>query len=182
MLPVEATSLIGSLGGIAEIAKASFGEEAVRRAGRTRAERRWRRLVVIADFVEGLGPWAWWIGGVILLALEIVLPGNVFVWFGIAAILTGVVAMFTDVAWQIQLIIFGVLSLVLVIVGRGYFARGSQSAEPLLNRRADSLVGRVYVLSEPIVGGSGTHPGRRRELAGQRARPAVGDAGQGGWP
>lgn len=111
---------------------------------------------MIADFVEGLGPWAWWVGGVVLLALEIVLPGNVFVWFGIAAILTGVVAMFTDLAWQVLLIIFGALSLVLVIVGRGYFARGSQSAEPLLNRRADSLIGRVYVLSEPIVGGSGT--------------------------
>ena len=36
LLPVEATSLIGSLAGIAEIAKASFGEEATaaRRAGR----------------------------------------------------------------------------------------------------------------------------------------------------
>ena len=111
---------------------------------------------MIGDFVEGLGPWAWWIGGVILLALEIALPGNVFVWFGIAAILTGVVAMFSDLAWQVLLIIFAVLSLVLVIVGRRYFARGSQSAAPLLNRRADSLVGRVYVLSEPIVGGSGT--------------------------
>jgi regulator of protease activity HflC (stomatin/prohibitin superfamily) len=32
MLPVEATALIGSLTGIAEIAKATFGEEAVRRA------------------------------------------------------------------------------------------------------------------------------------------------------
>jgi regulator of protease activity HflC (stomatin/prohibitin superfamily) len=35
MLPIEATSLIGSLAGIAELAKASFGEEAVaRRSGR----------------------------------------------------------------------------------------------------------------------------------------------------
>jgi regulator of protease activity HflC (stomatin/prohibitin superfamily) len=35
MLPVEASSLIGSLAGIAELAKASFGEEATaRRAGR----------------------------------------------------------------------------------------------------------------------------------------------------
>jgi regulator of protease activity HflC (stomatin/prohibitin superfamily) len=35
MLPIEATSLIGSLAGIAELAKASFGEEAVaRRTGR----------------------------------------------------------------------------------------------------------------------------------------------------
>lgn len=33
LLPLEATALIGSLTGIAELAKASFGEEAVKRAG-----------------------------------------------------------------------------------------------------------------------------------------------------
>lgn len=107
-------------------------------------------------FVEGLGAWAWWIGGVILLALEIVAPGNIFVWFGLAAILTGVVAMFGDVSWQVELLIFGVLSLVLVIAGRRYFARRSGGgAEPFLNQRLDGMVGRDYVISEPIVDGVG---------------------------
>jgi inner membrane protein len=110
---------------------------------------------VIVDFVRGLGAWAWIIGGVILLALEIAAPGNVFMWFGVAAVLTGVLSLFTDLGWQIDLIVFGGLSLILVIVGRRYFARRSESADPLLNRRAESLVGRVYVLSEPIVGGIG---------------------------
>lgn len=108
------------------------------------------------DFVEGLGAWAWWIGGVILLALEILAPGNVFVWFGVAAILTGVVALLADITWQLEWIIFGVLSLVLVIAGRRYFARRAEtSAEPFLNRRLDAMVGHDYVLSEPIVDGVG---------------------------
>jgi inner membrane protein len=110
---------------------------------------------VILETIRALGAWAWWIGGVILLALEIVVPGNVFVWFGIAAILTGVVAIVTDLAWQVEAIIFGVAAIVLVVVGRRYFARVGGSEEPLLNERATQLIGKVYVLGDPIVAGMG---------------------------
>ncbi|SDB03386.1 NfeD family protein [Bauldia litoralis] len=110
---------------------------------------------MILDLLDDLGPWAWWIAGLVLLGLEIILPGNVFVWFGIAAILTGAVALFADFGWQVDLILFAVLSLVLVIVGRRFFARRSRSDEPMLNRRLDGMVGRQYVLPEPIVGGVG---------------------------
>jgi membrane protein implicated in regulation of membrane protease activity len=110
---------------------------------------------MILDFVNDLGAWAWWVGGAILLAIEIVAPGNVFVWFGIAAILTGAAALVTDIAWQYELVLFAVLSLVLVLVGRSWFGRPGASEEPLLNERAMRLVGRSYVLGDPIVGGSG---------------------------
>jgi len=110
---------------------------------------------MILDFVRDLGAWAWWVGGALLLAIEIAAPGNVFVWFGIAAILTGVVALVADVAWQFQLVLFAVTSLILVIVGRRYFGRASASEEPLLNERATRLVGESYVLGDPIVGGTG---------------------------
>ena len=108
MLPIEASALIGSLAGIAELAKASFGEEAIARRSGTGAGDRRRRHAMILDFIRDLGAWAWWVGGAILLALEIVAPGNVFVWFGIAAILTGAVALVADISWQVQLILFAV--------------------------------------------------------------------------
>lgn len=110
---------------------------------------------MILDFIRDLGAWAWWVGGAVLLALEILAPGNVFVWFGIAAVLTGAAALVADVSWQAQLILFAVLSLVLVVLGRRWFARPSASEEPLLNERATRLVGESYVLGEPIVGGTG---------------------------
>ncbi|HET7715727.1 MAG TPA: NfeD family protein [Bauldia sp.] len=110
---------------------------------------------MILDFIRDLGAWAWWVGGAILLALEIIAPGNVFVWFGIAAILTGAAALVADIAWQFQLILFAVLSLILVIVGRRYFGRAGASEEPLLNERATRLVGQSYVLGDPIVDGTG---------------------------
>jgi hypothetical protein len=110
---------------------------------------------MIVDVIRGLGPWAWWIGGAILLALEIAVPGNVFVWFGIAGILTGAVSLLTDLGWQGELILFAGASLVLVIVGRRYFARAGASEEPLLNERATRLIGQSYILGDPIVGGTG---------------------------
>ena len=110
---------------------------------------------MIVDTIRDLGAWAWWVGGAILLAIEIVAPGNIFVWFGIAAVLTGAAALVADIGWQIQLIIFAI-----AVAGAGggrpqLFRPGRTSDEPLLNQRATQLVGQAYVLGDPIVGGTG---------------------------
>ncbi len=111
---------------------------------------------MIEDVLVELGPWAWWIAGLILLALELLIPGNVLVWFGIAAILTGLEILIVDFGWQVSLLLFVVLSAVLVVLGRRYFARENKPGEqPFLNDRARRLVGGIYVLTKPIVGGRG---------------------------
>ena len=111
---------------------------------------------MIVEFLRGLGVWNWFIGGVILLGLEVFAPGNVFVWFGVAALLTGAVAWSVDLGWQMELIIFVVLAVILALAGRRLFARDSSPGEqPLLNDRAQRIVGSVYVLGEPIIDGKG---------------------------
>lgn len=111
---------------------------------------------MVLDFVRSLGPWAWIIAGLILLGLEVLAPGNVFVWFGVAALITGGLALITTLGWQAYFLIFVVLAVVLVVAGRRYFARGpAVSEQPFLNQRAAGLVGRSYVLAEPIVDGHG---------------------------
>ena len=110
---------------------------------------------MIVDTIRGLGPWVWIVLGLILLGLEVLLPANYLIWFGLAGVVTGIVAIVTEVDWQISLLIFAVSSLVLVILGRRYFASSSASEEPLLNRRTEQLKGSEYVLSEPIVDGVG---------------------------
>jgi inner membrane protein len=45
----------------------------------------------VADIIAGLGPWAWVIGGVLLIAAELVAPGSFLVWLGLAALLVGLV-------------------------------------------------------------------------------------------
>jgi membrane protein implicated in regulation of membrane protease activity len=111
---------------------------------------------MILDLINQLGAWTWFIAGIVLLGLELLAPGTFFLWFGVAAIITGVLALFTDLTWQTETIVFVVLAVVLVLVGRRYFARdASRSEQPLLNERAARLIGRDYVLAEPIVDGQG---------------------------
>ena len=110
------------------------------------------------DFIEQVGPWGWILIGLVLLVLEvfIAIPGSLFLFTGVAALIVGVSAILFDWAWQFQLVGFGVLSIILVMLGRRYFsfARANQDAE-VLNVRAVSMVGSVYLVVEPIIAGQG---------------------------
>jgi inner membrane protein len=110
---------------------------------------------MIGEVVRQLGPWVWIIAGLILLGLELLAPGVFLVWFGIAALFTGVFAFVTDFGWQVDLIVFVVLAIVAVIIGRRYFSGSGQSEQPLLNQRAQRHVGSVHVLADPVVDGQG---------------------------
>lgn len=111
---------------------------------------------MIEDAIAQVGPWAWVIAGIALLGIEILVPGTFFLWFGLSAIVVGVLAVLFGLAWQIQIIVFGVLALVLVTVARPYFNR-RMAGEPDsgLNERGARLIGTTYILTEPIVAGFG---------------------------
>jgi membrane protein implicated in regulation of membrane protease activity len=64
--------------------------------------------------------------------------------------------MFQPLSWPFQFLIFGGLSLILIVAWMRYFkGRDQASDKPLLNRRADSLIGHEGVLDEPIRNGFG---------------------------
>lgn len=112
---------------------------------------------MILDLIEALGGWSWWILGLILLGVEVLVPGFFFLWFGIAAILIGVSALLIDWPWQMQMVGFVVLSVITAFVGRRFAGNlnDADSADPHLNLRASRLEGQTFVLSEPIVAGRG---------------------------
>lgn len=115
---------------------------------------------MIERIVTELGPWAWWVLGIVLLILEVLMPGVFLVWIGIAAILTGALSLLlwetSFWAWQVQWLVFAVLSLIAAIVGRRIVsARGQTSDQPHLNQRGQSLVGRTATLEQPIAEGRG---------------------------
>lgn len=115
---------------------------------------------MLHGMVDGLGPWAWWILGLALLAAELAAPGVFLIWIGLAAIVLGLLSLVLWEAaiwvWQIQLLIFAALSVAFALAGRRIYAgRHQLSDEPLLNRRGESLVGRTSVLVEPISEGRG---------------------------
>ncbi len=115
---------------------------------------------MILAIVSELGAWTWWVLGLGMLILEIMLPGVFMLWFGIAAILVGTIGLMMGEAsfwtWQVQFIVFAALSLVSVIVGRKYwYDIHPDSDQPDLNERGTQMVGRVSVLLEGLENGTG---------------------------
>lgn len=115
---------------------------------------------MIMSMVHSMGPWAWWLLGVILLILELAVPGVFLMWIGAAAIITGAISLAVWSQgfwmWEVQLLVFAALSLVCVLAGRRYFYRSdTETDEPTLNRRTDGLIGRTAVLTEAITEGNG---------------------------
>ena len=110
----------------------------------------------VIDFVTSNGPWAWIVAGLVLLALELVVPGGFLLWMGISGIITGLVVLFWAIGWPLQWLIFGVLSLVSIALWvRWTRSRPGATDRPYLNRRAEQLVGQEAVLDQPIQQGFG---------------------------
>jgi len=107
-------------------------------------------------FFYNLGGWNWLILGGVLFGLEIMVPGVFLVWFGLAALIVGAVALGVDIAWQLQFVLFAALSLIAVILSRRFFANSEETTDkPLLNLRAEQNIGRSFVLTKAILHGRG---------------------------
>jgi membrane protein implicated in regulation of membrane protease activity len=111
---------------------------------------------MIYDTIVSLGVWNWLILGAIFLALELFAPGAFMLWLGLAALAVGLLSFAIDWSWQWQLVTFSLLSLALVPVWRQFAPKVERPTDsPLLNRRAESYVGRIFTLENPIVDGVG---------------------------
>lgn len=107
-------------------------------------------------FAQSLQWWHWWIAAAVLAVLETFLPGVIAIWFAAAAVVVGALLLIVPIPWQLQLVLFGVLGVVAILVWRRYrFAEGNVSAQPNLNQRGVQYIGREYTLVEPVQGGSG---------------------------
>jgi len=108
--------------------------------------------------LEKLVFWHWWIFAVVLMCIEMLAPGAFFIWSGIAAAIVGLILLIIPVlGWQVQMLLFAIFSIVAVLLGRQYLQqRGAmESDQPMLNRRGEQYVGRVFTLSDPIIDGTG---------------------------
>jgi len=112
--------------------------------------------MTVFDFIVANVPWAWIVAGLVLLGLELVVPGGYLLWMGIAGILTGLLVLFQPIPWPLQWLVFGTWSLVSILLWlRLARNRRKESDRPYLNRRAERFVGHEAVLEHPIAGGYG---------------------------
>lgn len=100
--------------------------------------------------------WGWLALGMGLLVFELLAPGVFFLWLAIAAGITGLaVLVLPGLSWEGQLVLFGLLSVVSVVLGNLLRKRTPLSDHPTLNRRGEQYVGRHFTLDAPVVNGQG---------------------------
>jgi membrane protein implicated in regulation of membrane protease activity len=101
--------------------------------------------------------WVWIVLGLVLVGGEMLAPGVFLLWFGLAALLTGVVIGLTGLAWQGALLVFAALAILCVLAGRAITRRRSDEPDIAagLNDRGRQLIGKVFKLETTMAGGEG---------------------------
>jgi membrane protein implicated in regulation of membrane protease activity len=101
--------------------------------------------------------WYWWALSAVLLVCEMLLPGVVFLFVAVGAAATGLVLLVaSDASLEFQLALFAVVSVASAVGLRPYLKRlQNRTADATLNARGEALVGREFVLDQPILAGRG---------------------------
>ena len=110
------------------------------------------------ELPEQIEFWHWWVLGVLLVGLEVFAPSTVFLWPGIAAGIVGLILLMQgDLSWQVQCLIFAVLSIGSLLAWRAYYkTRPTPKRAPGLNTRGEQYINRELILEQPVVNGRGT--------------------------
>lgn len=109
------------------------------------------------DTINALEPHYTWLAiGLVLAAAEMAVPGVFLIWMAGAALITGFVTWLVPIGVPLQIVIFALLAIVAVFTGRRYIrANPIKEADPLMNRRADRVIGETVVVTQAIDGGTG---------------------------
>src|ERR1700744_6044999 len=101
----------------------------------------------------------WWILALVLIAIEVILPGYFMLWIGIGAGLTGLVVLVAPgmslLAQALVFVLLAFLSCAAYWYGFRRRLMRNDTGDALLNRRGEQKIGQRYVLAEPIVNGRG---------------------------
>ena len=100
--------------------------------------------------------WHWIVIGLVLIALEMMVPGVFLLWMGTGAIATGcIVVALAITSWEIQCLIFVPLAFLSLLLGRKFIRKAAPSKDTTLNRRLASYIGRRAEVCQAIVNGKG---------------------------
>ena len=100
--------------------------------------------------------WIWLIVGLVLAALEMIVPGVYLIWLAMAALAIAVLAFVSAPPLALQIIAWVSLSLIFAFSANRWLRdRPIISSDPLLNNRAGRLVGETALVTQAIESGSG---------------------------
>jgi len=96
----------------------------------------------LLGMLEAMNGTRWIILGIVLLVLEVVSGTTYILWPAAAALIVGLITYVLPLAWEMQFLLFFVLSAVLLVVGHVYIRPKMKGGEPSdLNDRARTLTG-----------------------------------------
>lgn len=96
--------------------------------------------------------------GGLLLAAEILGGNGYLLWSGVAAVATGLLVWLVPFGWELQGVIFAVLTLIAAWLWWLWLSkrvRQQKPADATLNQRGQQLVGRHFTLDNALVNGRG---------------------------
>ena len=100
--------------------------------------------------------WAWLALGLVLAVGEMTIPGVFLIWMAGAAVITGLVTWVVPLSVALQVMLFAVLSVGAVFIGRNWLrANPIVGADPLMNDRGARAIGETVVVTQVIEGGEG---------------------------
>ncbi len=106
------------------------------------------------NWLDVFGPWGWAALAAVLGTAEILAPGLFLIWLGGAAAATAAITALIGGDWAVQSVLFAVLALGSVLLGRSVMASAPADTSPL-NRRADRMIGSIVTVVDGIEAGRG---------------------------
>ena len=116
---------------------------------------------LLVQMLESMSGSKWLIVGVLLLVIEVVTGTTYILWPAVAALIVGVITFILPLGWEMQFLLFFILSAILLVVGHKYVRPKMKGGEPSdLNDRARSMVGmRVKAVADFDTGLGRVHVG-----------------------
>jgi len=109
------------------------------------------------DTLFDLEPHYTWLAiGLVLAVGEMAIPGVFLIWMAGAALFVGLLSWVVPIGIALQIILFALLSIVAVFLGRRYLRDNPiAAADPRMNMRGDRMIGETVIVTHAIEGGSG---------------------------
>jgi membrane protein implicated in regulation of membrane protease activity len=109
------------------------------------------------DTLNTLEPhWVWLALGLVMAAAEMAIPGVFLIWMAGAALITGLVSWVLPIGLGWQIVLFAVLAIVSVFMGRRWLSSHPVvGADPMMNDRGARSVGETVMVTQAIEAGSG---------------------------
>lgn len=113
----------------------------------------------LISFLSEMPFWYWWVFALALLVIELLTGSTYFFWPAIAALAAGIIDIWPfDGQWQIQLVVFAAVTIVLSVVAPPYvkpWLNRTQKDHFTLNQRGAQKIGRRATVEAAFVNGAG---------------------------